>query len=274
MMSIVETIISKGIHRMLDMNGRTALVTGAGPNIGRTIALTLASAGAFIYCNDISPEAAESAAEAVRMEGGDAQPLPFDVGDPDAVAKAIDTANSNRGPIDILVNNAAITVPKSVLDVSVAEWRRVIEINLSGMFYCSQAVARAMVKAGKPGAIVNIASTSAHLGRTNAIAYCSSKGGVLNLTRAMAADLVSHGIRVNSVSPTKTGVSVGALESASARMFDEIPMGRLGEPQEQANAVLFLVSELASFVTGIDLRVDGGTLCTWASKTKFDLAKT
>lgn len=258
---------------MYDLEGRTALVTGSGPNIGRTIATTLAGAGAFVYCNDISPEAAKAAAETVKSAGGEAQPLPFDVADPDAVAEAIDDANARRGPIDILVNNAAITIPKSVLNVSIAEWRRVIDINLSGMFFCSQAVARAMVKAGRGGAIVNIASTSGHLGRANAIAYCSSKGGVLNFTRAMAADLVSHGIRVNSVSPTKTGVSVGALESATTRSFDEIPMGRLGEPQEQANAVLFLVSKQASFITGIDIRVDGGTLCTWASKTKFDQPK-
>jgi NAD(P)-dependent dehydrogenase (short-subunit alcohol dehydrogenase family) len=209
----------------------------------------------------------------VRETGGEAQPQPFDVADPDAVANGVEEANRTRGPIDILVNNAAITIPKSVLDVSIADWRRVIDINLNGMFYCSQAVARAMVKSGKGGAIVNIASTSGHLGRTNAIAYCASKGGVLNFTRAMAADLVAHGIRVNSVSPTKTGISVGALESATTRTFDEIPMGRLGEPQEQANAVLFLVSDQASFITGIDMRVDGGTLCTWASKTKFDQQK-
>jgi NAD(P)-dependent dehydrogenase (short-subunit alcohol dehydrogenase family) len=258
---------------MNDLAGRVALVTGAGPNIGRTIAVTLGRAGAFVYCNDASPAAAEAAAKAVREARGQAEPLPFDVADAAAVVEKIGAANSRRGPIDILVNNAAITIPKSVLDVSVAEWRRVIDINLSGMFFCSQAVARDMVKAGKGGAIVNIASTSGHLGRTNAIAYCSSKGGVLNFTRAMAADLVSHGIRVNSVSPTKTGVSVGALESVGTRTFDEIPMGRLGKPQEQANAVLFLVSDMASFVTGIDLRVDGGTLCTWASKTKFDQPK-
>jgi NAD(P)-dependent dehydrogenase (short-subunit alcohol dehydrogenase family) len=128
------------------------------------------------------------------------------------------------------------------------------------------------VAAKKTGAIVNVASTSGHRGRRNAIAYCSSKGGVLNFTRAMAVDLAPHGIRVNSVSPTKTGRSVGNLESAGIRTYDEIPLGRLGDPQDQANAVLFLASDRAAFITGADLRVDGGAIATWGSRTIFDQA--
>jgi gluconate 5-dehydrogenase len=255
---------------MYELKGRTALVTGAGPNIGRTIAATLAKAGATVFCNDVNAAAAEAAAKAAREAGGSAFALPFDVSDPPAVEKAIAQANAKGSLIDILVNNAAITIPKGILDVSLEEWRRVIDINLTGMFLCSRAVAKALVAAKKTGAIVNIASTSGHRGRRNAISYCSSKGGVLNFTRAMAMDLAPHGIRVNSVTPTKTGHSVGNLEASGVRSYDEIPLGRLGDPQDQANAVLFMASDRAGFVTGTDLCVDGGAIATWGSRTVFD----
>lgn len=255
---------------MGELDKRVALVTGTGPNIGRAIAATLAGAGATVLCNDIDAAATQATAEAVTDAGGKAFPLPFDVADRAAVRNSIEAAGKDHGIIDILVNNAALTVPKSILNVSYEEWTRIIDINLTGTFLCSQAVAQALVAAKKTGAIVNIASTSGHRGRTNAIAYCSSKGGVLNLTRAMAVDLAPHGIRVNSVSPTKTGLSVGALESTGIRTFDEIPLGRMGDPQDQANAVMFLASDRASFITGTDLCVDGGAICTWAAKTIFD----
>lgn len=255
---------------MIDLSGRVALVTGAGPNIGRAIAVTLAKAGAYVFCNDVDKAAAEGAASAVKQAGGKGEALPFDITDPAAVTAAVEHASARRGLINTLVNNAAITIPKSILNVSLAEWRRVIDVNMTGMFLCSQAVAKKLVAAKQPGVIVNIASTSGHRGRTNALAYCSSKGGVLNMTRAMAVDLAPHGIRVNSVTPTKTGISVGALEAAGIRTVDEIPLGRLGDPQEQANAVLFVVSDLASFMTGEDLRMDGGALATWGARALFD----
>jgi NAD(P)-dependent dehydrogenase (short-subunit alcohol dehydrogenase family) len=255
---------------MIELSGRVALVTGAGPNIGRAIAVTLAKAGAYVFCNDIDPGAAEAAAKAVKDAGGRGEALPFDITNPDAVTAAVDDACARQGLINALVNNAAITIPKSILNVSVAEWRRALDVNMTGMFLCSQAIAKKLVAAGKPGAIVNIASTSGHRGRTNAFAYCSSKGGVLNMTRAMAVDLAPYGIRVNSVTPTKTGISVGALESAAIRTVDEVPLGRLGDPQEQANAVLFALSDLASFMTGEDIRMDGGALATWGARSIFD----
>jgi NAD(P)-dependent dehydrogenase (short-subunit alcohol dehydrogenase family) len=252
---------------MMDFRGRTALVTGAGPNIGRAVCVGLGKGGAFVYCNDSRADAAEASAQAVRDAGGQAEPLPFDISDAKAVEGAIAKVRSDGRLIDLLVNNAAVTMPKSILDVDVSEWRRVIDVNLTGTFLCSQAVARALVEAGRPGSIVNVASTSGHRGRRDAIAYCSSKGGVLNMTRAMAVDLIGHNIRVNSVSPTKTGNSVGALESKSSRPVDEIPIGRLGEPEEQANAILFALSDMASFIVGEDIRVDGGALATWASRS-------
>jgi sorbose reductase len=254
---------------MLDLSGRVALVTGVGPNIGSAIALSLARAGATVLCNHRRAEMAAAAVE--RIAGsGKAFPLVFDVTDPDGVERAVEQGWREHGPIDILVNNASITAVRSLLTISVEEWREVTRTLQEGTFLCSRAVARHLVSAHKPGVIVNVAATSGHRGRKNAIAYCMAKGGILNLTRAMATELAPHKIRVNSVSPAKTGASVGAFESAGARSFDEIPLGRLGQPQDPANAVLFLVSDAAEFITGIDLRVDGGALATWGTRSQVD----
>lgn len=258
---------------MINLEGRIALVTGSGPNIGRSICITLAKAGAFVYCNDVDADSAKATTEAVKDAGGQAEPLVFDISDPEKTMAEIEAANASRGPIDIFVNNAAITVPKGVLETTLEEFRRVTEVNFTGAFVCAQAVAKGMVAANTRGSMVFIGSTSGQRGRANAIAYCSTKGGVLNMTRAMAVDLAPHSIRVNSVSPTKTGISVGNLENAAVRLYDEIPLGRLGDPQEQANAVLFAVSDLASFMTGEDIRIDGGALATWGAKTIFDKSK-
>lgn len=255
---------------MLNLSGRIALVTGAGPNIGQSIAATLAGAGATVLCNDLIPQHAEAAAKAASEGGREAFPLAFDITEPGQVDQAVEQASREFGTIDILVNNAGITVPKSLLTISLEEWRLVTRVIQEGAFLCSRAVASRLIAAKKPGAIVNIASTSGHRGRKNAIAYATAKGGLLNFTRALAVELAPYQIRVNSVSPTKTGASVGAIESAAARSFDEIPLGRLGQPQDHANAVLFLVSDAASFITGIDLRVDGGTLATWGTRSQAE----
>ena len=124
-----------------------------------------------------------------------------------------------------------------------------------------------MTTAGQPGVVVNIASTSGHRGRKNALPYVTAKAAILNFTRALAVELARHGIRVNSVSPTKTGHGVTGLERADSRSFDEIPLGRLGRSQEQADAVLFLCSEQAAFITGEDIRVDGGALASWGTRS-------
>jgi NAD(P)-dependent dehydrogenase (short-subunit alcohol dehydrogenase family) len=247
------------------LTGRVALVTGAGPNIGREIAATLARAGATVLCNDLKADRAEAAAAFAGAGGGRAYPLPFDISDPAAVEAAVESATRAHGPIDILVNNAGITINKNILTTTLDEWHLVTRTILDGAFLCSKAVARRLIDAKKTGAIVNIGSTSGHRGRANAIGYCTAKGGILNFTRALAVELAPYGIRVNSVSPTKTGDAVGAQEAAATRKHDEIPLGRLGQPQDHANAVLFLVSNEASFVVGIDVRVDGGTLATWSA---------
>lgn len=254
----------------MKLKGKTALVTGAGPNIGQEICRVLAGEGARVACNDVDAARAKASAEAIEKEGGSALAVPADITDPGQVKAMVDQVVQRFGGLDIVVNNAAVTIPKGLLQIGLEEWKRNIDIILTGTFLVSRYAAEVMVRQGRGGVIVNIASTSGHRGRPNAIAYCTAKGGILNMTRAMAMDLVSHGIRVNSVSPTKTGVSVGGLEKEGERSFDEIPLGRLGRPRDQALAVLYLVSDDADFVTGFDLRVDGGSLATWGARTKYD----
>jgi NAD(P)-dependent dehydrogenase (short-subunit alcohol dehydrogenase family) len=257
---------------MYDLSGRVALVTGAGPNIGRAIASALAEAGAFVLCNDVKPEVAEASARAVAARTDRAEPMPGDITDPAEVARMVDGAVAKHGPIRILVNNAGISIPKGLLTMSHAEWQRNLRVVLDGAFLMSQAVARHLIAAKQPGVIVNIASTSGHRGRRNAIAYTTAKAGILNFTRSAAVELARHGIRVVSVSPTKTGAALAGTDSAATRDFSEIPIGRGGQPEDHARAVVFLASDAAAFITGEDLRVDGGTLATWGTKSHADPA--
>lgn len=242
-----------------------ALVTGVGPNIGTCIARTLAGEGLAVACNDLRPDRAQETAEAIVATGGRAIAVPGDVTDGADVAAMLDAAEAAFGTVDVLVNNAFHLVPKSILDIDADEWRHSLDVILTGTFTCSQAFARRLVARGEPGVIVNLGSSSGHRGRKNAIAYCSAKGGILNMTRAMAIDLAPHRIRVCSVSPTRTGSGVLSTGTRHAPP-DEIPLGRLGEPEDTANAIAFLISERASFITGQDILVDGGTLATWGHR--------
>ncbi len=250
---------------MHDLTGRVALVIGAGVNIGQAIAKTLAKAGAAVVCNDLNPDVAKSVADEITNSGGKAMAAVGDTTNEEQIAEILNNAQKTFGVVDTLVNNAAMTINKTALNMSVDEWRRVIDVTLTGPFIVSKLVAERLVAAKKAGVIINIGSTSGHRGRAGAIAYCSSKGGVLNFTRALSVELAPHKIRVCSVSPTKTGNSVGQQIAATTRAFGEIPLGRLGNPQDHANAVLFLVSDEACFITGEDIRVDGGALATWAA---------
>ena len=251
---------------MTSMRGRVALVAGVGPNIGTAVAHALAEAGSAVICNDVNARDAERCAESIQSAGYPAMAAIGDITSSADIEKILDAATNEFGIVDALVNNAAMSVSRGLLDTSLDEWQRVISVSLTGPFLMAQAVARRLVAAQKPGAIVNVASTSGHRGRRNALAYCSAKGGVLNMTRAMAMDLAPYRIRVNSVSPTKTGAAL-AKGMGPERDFSEIPLGRLGRPQDQASAICFLLTDQADFITGIDVRVDGGSLATWGTRS-------
>lgn len=250
----------------LDLTGKVALVTGTGPNIGRELARTLAAAGATVLCNDVNPDHARQTAAFLQEQGLQAAPAPADVADPEQVSQMVHRAEREYGGIDILVNNAAITVRQGLLEVSYEDWKRCLHVILDGVFLTSQAVARSMVRQGRRGSITHIASASGHRGRSNAIAYATAKAGVLNMTRSMAVELAPHGIRVNSVSPLKIGIPVGRSPGAS-RSFVEVPLGRLGMPPDVAGVVVFLASEAAAFISGVDIPVDGGALAAHPEET-------
>jgi NAD(P)-dependent dehydrogenase (short-subunit alcohol dehydrogenase family) len=254
-----------------DLDAKVALVTGAAINIGRAIALTLAGAGSAVACCDLDGTGAERTAREIADAGGAALGMHGDIRDPRSIDAVLDAAERRFGRVDVLVNNAAITINKTLLEITLDEWRRVLDTTLTGTFVCSKAFARRLVARGAPGVIVNLGSTTGHRGRAGAIAYAAAKGGVLNLTRAMAIELAPYGIRVCSVSPTRSGAPTGSGEPTvdanrprAHGTANGIPLGRLGTPQDQANAVLFMVSDAASFVTGADLLVDGGALATWS----------
>ena len=244
------------------LDGRVAIVSGAGPNIGREIAGTLAADGARVVCADVRSEAAEAAARELVDRGFEAIAVTADITDEAAMAGLVARTVEAYGRIDILVNNAAITGTPGLLEEDLAGFRRIVDVILAGTFNCTQHVAKQMVEQGDGGAIVNIASTSGHRGKAGSVAYQTAKAGILNFTRAAAVELAPHHIRVNSVTPTQTGTPVGGRARArdDATPPKSIPLGRWGRPTDQAQAVLFPVSDNASFITGADLPVDGGNL--------------
>jgi NAD(P)-dependent dehydrogenase (short-subunit alcohol dehydrogenase family) len=246
------------------LDNRVAIVTGTGPNIGGEIARTLAANGAKVVCLDLLRERAEATAQQIVELGGSATAVGADITSPADVQRAVETAVKSFGGLHILVNNVGITHREGLLDTPLETWTRVINGILTGTFLCSQYAAKRMIVQGGGGAIVNIASTSGHRGGMGAIAYATAKGGILNLTRAMAVQLASYKIRVNSVTPTQTGIPVaGGRSREEGPPPKSIPLGRWGRPADQAQAVLFLVSPNADFITGEDLRVDGGLLAAF-----------
>ena len=241
----------------MKLRDQVAIVTGAGRNIGEEISKLFAAEGARVAVVDMDAGRGGRVAAEIRQSGGDAQLFLADVSRGSDVAELVRAVVARFGRIDILVNNVAISDNKHILDISEEEWDRVLAVTLKSQFLMGKHVAAQMVAQGTGGRIVNIGSTSGFMGRSRAIAYSAAKGGVANLTRAMAAQLAPHRIRVNAIVPNKIGSPVGKDEFDPTRPVPNMAK-RPGDPKEAAKAVLFLASDDSSFVYGANLFVDGG----------------
>ena len=239
-------------------DSQISIVTGAGSGIGLATAEGLATGGATVFCVDW--RGAEEAAASIRAKGGNATGVALDVRDSAGWRTLIEDVIEHHGPIDILVNNAGIAVPgDTAADVTEEVWDRILDINAKGVWLGMRAVLPGMV-ARKRGKICNVASTAAHIGLRDAAAYCASKGAVLALTRQAGVQYAPYNIQINSVSPgtTMTGLQRDVTEAQRAAFLPLTPIGRFAESPEVAAAILFLVSNGSSFITGADVSVDGG----------------
>lgn len=242
----------------MQLKDQVAIVTGAGRNIGEATARLFAAQGAAVGVVDLNEAAASAVAESINKSGGRAIAIKADVSDEASVRILVDRVASTFGKINIVINNVAISDNKSVFELSVEEWDRVMAVCVRSPFLVSKYAAKKMIEGGQKGAIVNIGSTSGHRGRNSATAYTAAKAAVLNLTRSLAIQLAPHGIRVNSVSPNRVGSPVGKQDVDPNRGVINL-LKRPGEPEEVAKALLFLVSDASSFIVGEDLLVDGGS---------------
>jgi NAD(P)-dependent dehydrogenase (short-subunit alcohol dehydrogenase family) len=252
-----------------------AIVTGTSPNIGGGIAEGLADEGATVVCVDVVAENAGQCADAIVKRGGQALGLMCDVTDETQVQAMVARVGEAHGRVDVLVNNAGILGGASVLDMPLDRWTGQLAVNLTGTFLCTKHVARAMVERGTRGSIIVIVSTAGHQGQAGNIGYCTSKSGLLNFTRAAAMDLSRHGIRVNSLTPTATDTTEADERAVRwgrrrperrGRLLDfakMIPLDGLPSPRHYARAAVFLASDDAEMITGLDLRVDAGALAKY-----------
>lgn len=240
--------------------GSTVLVTGASRGLGRSIAKAFAAKGAFVGIGyHRFDKGAEQTLAEIRDIGGNAALVKADVSDSEAVDRAIRAFLAQRDGIDVLVNNAAIVDDKPFALMSAESWTAILETNLGGVFNCSRAVVRSMMAKGK-GAIVNIGSVAGLIASPGQANYAAAKGGIIALTRTLAAELAPKGIRVNTVVPGL--LTEGMAQRMNRHLAEEkrchIPLARFGNPEEVAKAVLFLASDDASYITGQQLVVDGG----------------
>lgn len=244
------------------LDGKVAVVTGAGRGLGRHTALALAEAGATVALVARTANDLEKVADEAKDLELEAESFPADLTNASMAGALVGKIVERFGRIDILVNGAGTNIQQSALDVDEASWDEVLDVNLRAVFFLSQAAARTMIQSGTPGRIVNIASQIGAVGFYKRAAYAASKGGLVQMSKVLALEWAPHGIRVNCVGPTFIDSPMARRMFEDPQIEDEvmrrIPIGRLGKPSEVAAAVLYLVSEGADLVTGHHLLVDGG----------------
>jgi 3-oxoacyl-[acyl-carrier protein] reductase len=246
---------------MYDFKGKVALVTGASRGIGRAIAIELARGGAAVALNYAGNEAA--AAEALRLVEAAGAPRAklyrFDVADPGACTAAVEQVVADLGGLHVLVNNAGIAIDQLLMRLKDEDWRRQLDVNLTGAFNLTRAVTRPMMKA-RGGAIINLSSVVGEMGNGGQAAYAATKAGLIGLTKSVARELASRNVRCNAVTPgfIDTDMTAALPEAAKQKMMENIPLARLGTAEDVARAVCFLASDQAAYVTGEVLKVNGG----------------
>jgi len=245
----------------MDLKNKVAIVTGSRRGIGKEIALALAKAGANVVVSDINLDDCNKVVEEIKAIGKKGLAVKADVLNPEDVSQMINLTTENFGKIDILVNNAGIYMQKSLTDLTEQDFDRVLDINLKGVFLCSKAAVPEMIKQGK-GKIINITSIAGQVGFANSSAYCASKGAIINMTRELALELAQYKINVNAIGPgvIETDMTKELLKDKATRetLLANIPLSRIGKPEDIANAALFLASDNSDYITGITLFVDGG----------------
>jgi 3-oxoacyl-[acyl-carrier protein] reductase len=243
----------------MQLQDQVAFITGARRGIGRAIALQLAREGA--ECVLLARTAPDELAEEIRALGRRALALAVDVSDGEAVDAAVKQTMGEMGRIDILVNNAGIAHDGLLLRMKLEQWQKVIDVNLTGAFHCTKAVARPMLKA-ESGRIINISSVIGQMGNAGQANYAASKAGLIGFTKSIAKELGSRGITVNAIAPgfITTDMTAEMSEEARAQLLQNIPLGALGEPEDVAFVALFLASAGARYITGQVLNVDGGMI--------------
>jgi len=258
---------------MFRLDGKRALITGAGSGIGEAIARLFATQGAQVIVADVETKAAEQVTASIVERGGVASALTLDVADESQVSAAFDRLANEYGRLDIVVNNAGISHVGNILETSLEDWDRLLRVNAGGVFLCAREAVRHMLQQEpKGGVIINLSSVAAMIGLERRLPYSASKGAVLALTRSIAIDFVGEGIRCNAICPgtVQTPFVEGYLKRSFPGQEDAVrqtlharqPLGRMGQPEEIAAAALYLASDEAAFVTGSALVIDGG----WTAK--------
>lgn len=256
---------AKDVMAAFRLDGKVAIVTGAGQGLGRGMAIALAQAGANVAVLDVIQENASRVAEEIQTQGRQAMAVGVDVRDGQQIQDTVAQVVSTLGGVHVLVNNAGVTTNSPFEDLDEADWDHVLGVNLTGIFHCSKWVARYLIKQGDGGSIVNIASMSGLIGNRggNNSHYCATKGGVIALTRSLAVEWAPHNIRVNAIAP---GYAVTPMTDRLKQrdpafyqeLIDRVPLGRFGRDVDFGGAVAYLASEASAYVSGHTLVVDGG----------------